>query len=99
ERNRVSVGSCYICSFSKFVLDLKAKVRALGNCSQLTLVQIALLLAFFKDSVNVINRCSKPDRREFQRTAMATTVGFLIMGFLGYIIKLLHTPITNIIMG
>lgn len=60
---------------------------------------ITTLLRSFKDLCKVIRLCTKPDHREFRITLLATTVGFLIMGFLGYIIKLLHIPITNIIVG
>ena len=34
---------------------------------------------------------------EFQRIAMATAVGFAIMGFIGFFVKLIHIPINNII--
>jgi protein transport protein SEC61 subunit gamma-like protein len=30
---------------------------------------------------------------------MATTVGFFIMGFLGFMVKLIHIPINNIIVS
>lgn len=36
---------------------------------------------------------------EFARIARATGVGFLIMGFVGFFVKLVHIPINNIIMG
>ncbi len=29
-------------------------------------------------------KCSKPEAKEFQKIAIATTVGFFIMGFIGY---------------
>ena len=34
---------------------------------------------------------------EFQKIALATAVGFAIMGFIGYFVKLIHIPINNII--
>ena len=34
---------------------------------------------------------------EFQRTVMATAVGFAMMGFIGFFVKLIHIPINNII--
>ncbi|KAH8421030.1 hypothetical protein KR222_004439, partial [Zaprionus bogoriensis] len=67
-------------------------------CDQVSALVVPLM-GFSRDSVRVIKRCTKPDRHEFQRAVLATTVGFLIMGFLGFIIKLLHIPIINIIMG
>lgn len=34
---------------------------------------------------------------EFQKIALATLVGFAIMGFIGFFVKLIHIPINNII--
>lgn len=34
---------------------------------------------------------------EFQKIAMATAIGFAIMGFIGFFVKLIHIPINNII--
>ena len=36
---------------------------------------------------------------EFAKIARATGVGFLIMGFVGFFVKLIHIPINNIIVG
>lgn len=36
---------------------------------------------------------------EFLKVAQAVAVGFFIMGFIGYVVKLIHIPINNIIMG
>ena len=36
---------------------------------------------------------------EFQKIAMATAIGFAIMGFIGFFVKLIHIPINNIIVG
>lgn len=54
---------------------------------------------FAKDSIRLIKRCTKPDRREFQKIAIATAIGFCIMGFIGFFVKLIHIPINNIIVG
>jgi len=54
---------------------------------------------FAKDSIRLIKRCTKPDRKEFQKIAMATAIGFAIMGFIGFFVKLIHIPINNIIVG
>ncbi|RMZ82275.1 hypothetical protein DV738_g1859, partial [Chaetothyriales sp. CBS 135597] len=43
---------------------------------------------FFKDGTQFINRCTKPDRREFLKISQAVGMGFLIMGAIGYFIKL-----------
>merc|ERR1712059_127079 len=52
---------------------------------------------FVKDSVRLVKRCTKPDRKEFSKIAMATAIGFSIMGFIGFFVKLIHIPINNII--
>lgn len=54
---------------------------------------------FFKESVALVKRCTKPDRREFIQISRAVGVGFLIMGFIGFFVKLIHIPINNIIVG
>ncbi|EEB14228.1 protein transport protein SEC61 subunit gamma, putative [Pediculus humanus corporis] len=52
---------------------------------------------FAKDSIRLVKRCTKPDRKEFQKIAVATAIGFCIMGFIGFFVKLIHIPINNII--
>lgn len=75
---------------------------------------------FTKDSIRLVRRCTKPDRKgeredglshfsgshpssppfqlsEFQKIAVATAIGFAIMGFIGFFVKLIHIPINNII--
>ena len=37
--------------------------------------------------------------KEFAKIARATGFGFLIMGFVGFFVKLIHIPINNIIVG
>ncbi|GAB9472738.1 hypothetical protein Gpo141_00009910 [Globisporangium polare] len=57
------------------------------------------LQQFFKNSVHLVKKCTKPDRKEFTRIAVATSVGFLMMGFIGFFVKLVHIPINNILVG
>ncbi|XP_035302048.1 protein transport protein Sec61 subunit gamma-like [Cricetulus griseus] len=54
---------------------------------------------FIKDSIQLAERCTKLDRKGFQKIAMATTMGFAIIGFIGFFVKLIHIPINNIIVG
>jgi len=54
---------------------------------------------FIKDGMQFINRCTKPDRREFLKISQAVGFGFLIMGAIGYFIKLIHIPVNNILVG
>ena len=46
---------------------------------------------FIKDSTHLVKRCTKPDRKEFTAIAKATGIGFLIMGFVGFFVKLVRT--------
>ena len=66
---------------------------------------------FFKDGAFFLNRCTKPSRKgisslrdvmltiaaEFLEISRAVGVGFLIMGFIGFAVKLVHIPINNIL--
>ncbi|XP_022160016.1 protein transport protein Sec61 subunit gamma-like [Myzus persicae] len=52
---------------------------------------------FSKDSIRLVKRCTKPDRKEFKKIAIATAIGFCVMGFIGFFVKLIHIPINNII--
>lgn len=54
---------------------------------------------FIKDSFRLIKRCTKPDRTEFSKIATATSIGFAIMGFIGFFVKIIFIPINNIIVG
>jgi len=36
---------------------------------------------------------------EFSKIAQASSVGFFIMGFIGFFVKLLFLPVNNIILG
>ena len=61
--------------------------------------QLEPLRQFSKDSVRLVKRCTKPDRKEFQKIAIATAIGFALMGFIGFFVKFIHIPINNIIVG
>ncbi|CAM9711318.1 unnamed protein product [Chrysoparadoxa australica] len=63
--------------------------------SDLNELVIDPLIKFTKDSIHLIKKCTKPDRKEFMMVAKATTVGFLVMGFIGFFVKLIHIPINN----
>merc|ERR1712187_744413 len=54
---------------------------------------------FGVDSRRLIQRCTKPDAKEFKKIAVACAIGFAIMGFIGYTVKLVFIPINNIIVG
>ncbi|KAA8913284.1 hypothetical protein FN846DRAFT_930443 [Sphaerosporella brunnea] len=54
---------------------------------------------FIRDGIQFINRCTKPDKREFLQISRAVGVGFIVMGTIGYVVKLIHIPINNILVG
>ncbi|TAQ85492.1 hypothetical protein B7494_g6186 [Chlorociboria aeruginascens] len=54
---------------------------------------------FVKEGSQFLNRCTKPSRREFIKISQAVGVGFLVMGAVGYLVKLIHIPVNNILVG
>ncbi|KAL0633386.1 hypothetical protein Q9L58_007699 [Maublancomyces gigas] len=54
---------------------------------------------FLKEGTLFINRCTKPDKREFIKISQAVGIGFLVMGVIGFLVKLIHIPINNILVG
>lgn len=54
---------------------------------------------FTKNSVRLVKRCTKPDRKEFMKVCSRTAVGFIVMGFIGFFVKLLFIPINQVIMS
>ncbi|RUS20797.1 hypothetical protein BC937DRAFT_94363, partial [Endogone sp. FLAS-F59071] len=62
---------------------------------------------FFKEGVQFLNRCTKPDQKEFIQISKAVAMGFIALGALGYFVKvktylfsmLIHIPINNILVG
>lgn len=66
------------------------------------------LQEFFKSSKNFITNCEKPDARgnltwikqlEFFNIAKQCAFGFLIMGTIGFVIKLIFLMINNILLS
>ncbi|KAA6370266.1 MAG: putative Protein transport protein Sec61 subunit gamma-3 [Streblomastix strix] len=54
---------------------------------------------FVKDSVRFWNRCKKPDAKEFSKIALATSAGLLILGFVGFFVRLVFIPINHVLVG
>ncbi|KAI0600605.1 translocation complex subunit Sss1 [Biscogniauxia sp. FL1348] len=54
---------------------------------------------FIKDGTQFMNRCTKPDKREFIQICKAVGVGFIVMGAVGYFVKLIHIPVNNVLVG
>ena len=67
--------------------------------------------SFIKNSQNFIENCEKPDRKgkkkltnwlifiEFVKIAKQCSIGFLIMGAIGFVIKLIFLMINNILLS
>ncbi|KAH7100603.1 secE/sec61-gamma protein [Auriculariales sp. MPI-PUGE-AT-0066] len=54
---------------------------------------------FVHDGNLFLQRCTKPSQQEFLQICRAVALGFAIMGFIGYFVKLIHIPINNILVG
>ncbi|KAF8274144.1 protein translocase SEC6 [Lactarius quietus] len=54
---------------------------------------------FVRDGNQFLVRCTKPSQKEFIQISKAVAIGFAVMGFIGYLVKLIHIPINNILVG
>ncbi|RPA86968.1 protein translocase SEC6 [Ascobolus immersus RN42] len=54
---------------------------------------------FFRDGTQFLNKCVKPDKKEFLKISQAVGIGFVVMGAIGFIVKLIHIPVNNILVG
>ncbi|GAA5889717.1 hypothetical protein JCM8208_001110 [Rhodotorula glutinis] len=54
---------------------------------------------FVRDGNAFITRCTKPDKKEYVQICRAVAIGFAMMGGIGYLVKLIHIPINNILVG
>ncbi|KAI4227128.1 MAG: hypothetical protein L6R36_002624 [Xanthoria steineri] len=43
---------------------------------------------FLREGTQFMNRCAKPDKREFIKISQAVGIGFVVMGAIGYVVKL-----------
>ncbi|KAH8365121.1 hypothetical protein KR084_002221 [Drosophila pseudotakahashii] len=83
----------------KYLPDLKCKsLEGVGRQIKDHLGCILPSSDFYKNSLRFYKRCTKPDRQEFLRIGAAIGTGFLLMGLIGFVVKLMHIPIVNIIM-
>ncbi|KAH9599455.1 Protein translocase complex [Trypanosoma melophagium] len=57
------------------------------------------ITAFARNSRMLVRKCQKPNYSEFTSAGMATLVGFVVMGFLGFFVKVIFIPINNVILG
>eukprot|EP00013_Stygamoeba_regulata_P005158 CAMPEP_0177640372 /NCGR_PEP_ID=MMETSP0447-20121125/6508_1 /TAXON_ID=0 /ORGANISM="Stygamoeba regulata, Strain BSH-02190019" /LENGTH=77 /DNA_ID=CAMNT_0019142439 /DNA_START=56 /DNA_END=289 /DNA_ORIENTATION=- len=59
---------------------------------------ISPITSFAKDSERLLNRCTKPTAPEYRKIAIATVIGFLLMGMIGFVVKLVFIPVNNLIL-
>ena len=59
---------------------------------------IVPLATFTKNSKMLLQKCTKPNNREFWKLGTSTMIGFAFLGFLGFFVKLVFIPINNVIM-
>ena len=57
------------------------------------------LQAFVNQGVTFYEKCVKPDREEYMKILQACLMGFVVMGCIGYFIKLIFIPINNILLS
>ena len=57
------------------------------------------LVQFYKDSENFFTKCTRPDKSEYTKILKASAMGIVVMGLIGYVIKLVFIPINNIILS
>lgn len=54
---------------------------------------------FALDSYRLVQKCSKPEAKEYKKILLATSVGFAIMGVIGFLVKLVFIPINQLLLG
>ncbi|XP_050020393.1 protein transport protein Sec61 subunit gamma-like [Alexandromys fortis] len=52
-----------------------------------------------KDSIQLVKGCTMPDRKEFQKIAIATAIRICYHGIHRLLVKRIHIPINSIIVG
>jgi protein transport protein SEC61 subunit gamma-like protein len=54
---------------------------------------------FIDESRRVLKKCQLPSVKVIKRTALATAVGFGVLGVVGFAFKLASIPINHLILG
>jgi inner membrane protein involved in colicin E2 resistance len=57
------------------------------------------MLALRRSHVLTVFVISVVASTEFSKVAIRTAIGFIVMGFIGFFVKLIFIPINNIIVG
>lgn len=64
-----------------------------------TAVMLEPLVQFKKDSIHLLNKCTKPTLNEWSKIARFIAMGFLVMGLIGFVVKLVFIPINHLLIG
>ncbi|KAG0669342.1 Sec61p translocation complex subunit [Maudiozyma exigua] len=54
-------------------------------------------LEFVREGNQFLSKCKKPDLKEYMKIIRAVGIGFVAVGIIGYVIKLIHIPIRYVI--
>ena len=57
------------------------------------------LQTYAKNSKQLVQKCAKPNYADFIQVSTVTLMGFALMGFIGFFVKVIFIPINNVIMG
>ena len=88
----------YCTKNNPYILTLRLTDINLCHIPDLT-VSSSITIDRQLSSANSANLIFFNFRKEFQKIAIATAIGFALMGFIGFFVKLIHIPINNIIVG
>ena len=59
----------------------------------------AQLTDFIRDLYHLFIRANKPDRKSYISAARIVLLGVLVMGIVGFVVKIASIPINNILIG
>ncbi|CAG8898893.1 unnamed protein product [Penicillium egyptiacum] len=79
----------YIFSYSLIFADMSETFQELADIPK----------DFVREGSQFVRRCTKPDKREFIKISQAVGMGFLVMGAIGYFVKLIHIPVNQVLVG
>ena len=54
-------------------------------------------LEFVREGNQFLSKCQHPDLKEYMKIISAVGIGFVAVGIIGYVIKLIHIPIRYVI--
>ena len=85
----------------KKVLDIDHQQKQFNQTTTMAAEGVEKLtevpVEFFKDGSAFIKKCQEPDQKEYFKIIRAVGIGFIMMGVVGYAVKLVHIPIRYLI--